>query len=203
MTFRLNEQREKKTFLKVKKNSLDVRFHSVIFLVNCNMGNKASTANWSVDDWAYGTGENAVTIEEVAHEAKQIPIKYFGGAAIENNESMHQMRNDLLAFDETIKNLFRRKKNKRSKRDQAPPNEYYYEEQQVDEVPQLTDLEQNNLQPVYTIADGAPSSEPLPDSSRFVTENNTKAIWRCGNCAVENKITERVCRRCGQTETRF
>jgi len=71
---------------------------------------QSATANWSIDDWAYGTGENAATVEDVIQETRKIPLKYFGGDAIQNDASMHQMQHDLLSFDATVKNLFRRKK---------------------------------------------------------------------------------------------
>ena len=39
----------------------------------------------------------------------KIGFGYFGGDVIENDPSMHQLQYDLLSFDETLKNLFRRK----------------------------------------------------------------------------------------------
>ena len=43
------------------------------------MGHKYSTntSNWSTDDWAFGTGENVVQLDEVIVEAKELPMKYF------------------------------------------------------------------------------------------------------------------------------
>jgi hypothetical protein len=207
VTFRSNEQ-EKNVFKGEKKKSHSGFCHSAFFLVACDMGNKqSSTANWSVDDWAFGTGANAVTIDEVVEETRKIPAKYFGGDAIEKDASMHQMQNDLLAVDEVFKNLFRRKKNRRSIQNQPPPSDeyYYYEEQQSEEFPQPTDSEQNQnyLPPIYANANGLPILEPINNSLKAVENNASKAIWRCSYCAIENKITERVCRRCGQAETRL
>ena len=174
------------------------------------MGNKqATTASWSVDDWAYGTGANAVSIDEVIEETSKIPHKYFGGAAIENDASMHQMQNDLLSFDQSVKNLFRRKKNKKSKKQTPPADQYYqqeYEEQEYsEEVSQPNDSgdNQNYLQPIYLDANGIAPSVPYEQSSTSFPTNSNKATWRCSHCTVENKITERTCRKCGQAETRL
>ncbi len=188
--------------VKVKRNELVVRvfFHSVFFLGDCKMGkNQSTTANWSTDDWAYGTGQNAVSIEEVLHETSKIPEKYFGGQAIQNDASMHQMQRDLLSFDETLINLFRRKKPKQS-RNNIPTEDgyYYYEEQQSDASAQPMDLEQNQnyFQPLY--ANGNELSTPIPGIN-----SSDKLFWRCTNCTAENKKIQRVCRRCGQAETRL
>lgn len=214
MTLRLNAQRERerKLCLKVKKNNHFDRFYSAVFLLDCSMGSRQSSAkNWSVDDWTFGTGENAVSLDAVVEEGKKIPAKYFGGNAIQKDETMHQMQNDLLSFDDTLKNLFRRKKNKRSKQDQEQEptaDEYYYydEQQQSEEFPQTTDSVQNQnyLSPVFVQENGQSSSTPLIDELRESEERiANKPIWRCTNCTVENKITERVCRRCGQCETKL
>jgi hypothetical protein len=171
------------------------------------MGNKnqSATASWTIDDWAYGTGANAVSMEEVVQETGRIRTKYFGGQAVENDASIHQMQHDLLSFDETLKNIFRRKKNKRSKQYEPPSDEYYYEEeeeqeQQFDAIAQPTDSQEKRsyLQPIFTDGDALPSV-PITDPAT----NTGKIIWRCSNCTVENKMTDRVCRRCGQAETRL
>lgn len=183
------------------------------------MGSRqSSTASWSVDDWAFGTGQNALSLDEVVEESKQIPIKYFGGSAVENDPSMHQMQNDLLNFDDSLKNLFRRKKNRRARRDQQqqPSGEeyYYYEEgeqqqqQQYEQYPQSKDAQQNQtyLSPIYVQSNDQTLSgtgNKNYDPSETEEKAAAKAIWRCSNCTVENKITERVCRRCGQAETKF
>jgi len=211
VTLRLNEQ-GKKTVLKGDEiqSCRPVFFYLAIFLINCKMGSRQSTtSNWSIDDWAYGTGENAATIEDVIHETSKIPGKYFGGNVIEKDASMHQMQNDLLSFDAAVTNLFRRKKNKRSKRNQPQyDEEYYYEEeqqQQSEGIPPPTDSEQNQnyLQSIYTEPNRLPPLEPIYDTVNVTEKPSGKIIWRCSNCTVENKITERVCRRCGQSETRL
>jgi len=93
------------------------------------MGQKhSSTKNWTVDDWAFGTGENAVPLEDVIEEAKTVPARYFGGRVIGNDSSMQQMQRDLLSFDDTLKRIFfRRKKNKRTKRQDYSDEQYYAE----------------------------------------------------------------------------
>jgi hypothetical protein len=213
VTLRLNEQGKITVFKGDEKKSYrPVFFYLAIFLINCKMGSsQSSTASWSIDDWAYGTGENAATLDDVIHETSKIPGKYFGGNAIQNDASMHQMQHDLLSFDATLKNLFRRKKNKRSKRNQPPSDEdyYYYDEQQQqqqsEEIPQPTDSEQNQnyLQSIYTEPNRLPPLDAIYDSVNVTEKPSGKVIWRCSNCTVENKITERVCRRCGQSETRL
>lgn len=166
------------------------------------MGNtlKAGTTNWSVDDWAFGTGENAVSPDEVLTEASKLPARYFGGKAIENDASIQQMQHDLLSFDDTIKNLFRRKKKKKSKNmpteEQYYADQQYYEEQQPYPDTQQMDRSDNHgyLQPTFT------DTSPAANS---VAQNNNKLIWRCTNCAAENKTTEEACKRCGLEESRF
>ncbi|CAF0761387.1 unnamed protein product [Adineta steineri] len=169
------------------------------------MGNKqGTTSSWSVDDWAYGTGENAVPVEEVVDEVKKIPKKYFGGQAIENDASMHQMQNDLLSFDDTLKRIFfRRKKNKRSRKDeqqQPEEEEYYYEEEEEQRVDGAENPEY--LEPIY-VTRGDLSSMPTTDSSDYTTTTNKSVIWRCSHCTQENKVSENSCRRCGQAESKF
>lgn len=94
------------------------------------MGHKHSTANWSVDDWAFGTGANAVQLEDVMEEAKTIPARYFGGKVIGNDISMQQMQRDLVQFDDVFKRVFRRKKNKRSKEQNNYDEQNYAENQE-------------------------------------------------------------------------
>ena len=187
------------------------------------MGNKQSaTTSWSVDDWAFGTGANAVSMGEVVEEAGKIPRKYFGGAVVEKDPSMNHLQHDLLAFDESVKNIFRRKKNKRVRSDQPPPDEsYYYEEeeeqQQSEEFPQAIDSEQipysvnsqssarnqDYLPPIYTRNDQLPKLEPITSYIEYEKRDTGRAAWRCSSCTAENKITEHACRRCGQAETRL
>ncbi|CAF0957765.1 unnamed protein product [Adineta ricciae] len=173
------------------------------------MGNSQTTASWSVDDWAYGTGTNAVPVDEVVEEVGKLPARYFGGKAIENDASMHQMQQDLLTFDETLKKIFRRKKNKRSKQEPVAAAEeegYYYEDD-----PGMLDENVRDLQgePVYlestTVDRNTASSTPNQsnNSSLDAPATRGKLIWRCTHCAMDNKVTESSCRRCGQAETKF
>jgi hypothetical protein len=151
------------------------------------MGSRqSSTANWSVDDWAYGTGENAVPVEEVVAEVRLIPARYFGGKAIGNDESMHQMQRDLLAFDDTLKRIFFRRKKKKQPQTDVPPEEY-----------------PNHLSPIYANSTAPSSAPPTIDRSNDATTNNTKLFWRCSHCTAENKVSDNACRRCGQAETKF
>ena len=105
------------------------------------MGQQASSNSWSVDDWAFGTGTNMVSMQEAMDETSKLPKKLFGGETIEKDSSMLQVQSDLLSIDETIKKLFRRKKSKKSKKnnhDYAYYDEsqrqdgYYYEDDQYD-----------------------------------------------------------------------
>lgn len=172
------------------------------------MGNSQTTASWTVDDWAYGTGANAVPVDEVVEEIGKLPARYFGGKTIENDASMHQMQQDLLAFDETIKRIFRRKKNKRSKQEPeaAAEEEYYYEDGQAIPEEDAKDLQQ---EPAYleptTVDRNTASSIPnqANNSSLDAPATRGKLIWRCTHCAMDNKVTETSCRRCGQAETKF
>lgn len=77
------------------------------------MGHKSSksTSNrWTFDDVAFGTGPKAVELEEVFQEAKAIPIVFFGGHLIENDQSMRQLQTDLLAIDRIVKRFVFRKR---------------------------------------------------------------------------------------------
>ena len=90
------------------------------------MGQKLSTdtSQWTVNDWAFGTAPNAVPMEEVMDEVKQMPMKYFGGNVIQKDTSMQQLQHDLLSFDDSFKRLlFWRKKHRRSKKNQPFQNE--------------------------------------------------------------------------------
>jgi hypothetical protein len=176
------------------------------------MGSRqSSTANWSVDDWAYGTGENAVPVEEVVAEVRLIPARYFGGKAIGNDESMHQMQRDLLAFDDTLKRIFFRRKKKKQPQTDVPPEEYYYEDEQYypdeqaipEEEPNHSIENPNHLSPIYAISTAPSSAPPSIDRSNDATTNNTKLFWRCSHCTAENKVSDNACRRCGQAETKF
>lgn len=157
--------------------------------------NQSTVAQWSANDVAFGNGPNAVSIEEVIEEVGRIPEKYFGGEAIENDSSMHQMHHDLLAIDEKLKSFFSRKKAQQSRNDysSADPYDAYQIQQQTSR-----DSGQNHdyLEPISIIGMD-------PSSSFSMTHSQTYLLWRCGNCTMENKIGERVCRRCGQAETRF
>lgn len=124
------------------------------------MGQKLSTdtSDWTVNDWAFGTATNAVPIDDVVHEVSQMPRRYFGGDAIQNDASMQQMQRDLLSFDDTLKRLFFwRKKNRRGKKsrpveeEEYPVDGEYYDhmQQPIAEVD-----ESSSLPPIY--------SEPNP-----------------------------------------
>ena len=162
------------------------------------MGHRQSSiANWSMDDWAFGTATNAVQLEDVFVEAKKVPARYFGGQAIESDTSMHQMQSDLLSFDQALKQLFcfRRKKRKQP----IEPEENYDPYQQ------------------YDGSDGHPStipeeSEETPPSPPYINVKRLEIIedvaplsttWRCRYCTAENKAKDIDCQDCKQTETRF
>ncbi|CAF4642153.1 unnamed protein product, partial [Rotaria magnacalcarata] len=82
------------------------------------MGQKqAAASSWTIDDLAFGTGQNAVQIEEVIDVVQKIPGKMFGGKVIENDATISRMQTDLLSFDDTLMN-----------RDE-PPQESYQDEQ--------------------------------------------------------------------------
>lgn len=157
--------------------------------------NQSSTAHLPANDEAIETGRNAVSIENVIEEARKFPEKYLGGHAIESNPSMHQMQNDLLAFDEKLKNFFLRRTPQQSNNDysSADPYDSYQTQRQTSQ-----DSGQNHeyLEPISVIGIDVPSSGSMTHSQSYLQ-------WRCGNCMMENKIGERMCRRCGQTETRF
>jgi hypothetical protein len=153
--------------------------------------NQSSTSSLSVDDLAYGTGQNTVSMEDVINETGKLPARLFGGEAIENDQSMHQMHNDLLSFDDTLKRLFQRKTNKRPKRE-ISQDEYYYEEQ-----PQNQDY----LPSIFTDGNQPPSLDPITDSTNNTEDVQDKLFWRCTYCTTANKRTENACRRCGQSET--
>ena len=171
---------------------------------------QSATSSWSVDDWAFGTGTNAISTEEVITETSKLPAKLFGGEAIEQDASMHQMQHDLLNFDDTLKRIFfRRKKNKRSSRQIPQDDAYYY---QTEEVGAPIDGQLANpdyLPPVPVISHrGSETSAPEPapleaDASvKQASENpSAKLFWRCTQCTADNKVTESSCRRCGTTET--
>lgn len=166
------------------------------------MGQKQSrTANhWTIDDWAFGTGPNAVHLEDVFQEAKTVPTRFFGGETIENDPSMHRLQEELLLFDRFLRKLFRRKKSSKrmmevEEEDEETTDHYYY-----------------YLDGVYE--DRAPYS-PIPEedetnlSSPYVNVKpidqglHSGARWRCRYCTAENKATDIDCHECKQTETRF
>ena len=166
------------------------------------MGKNQST----VENWTYGTGENAVTFGDVLSETKKIPEKYFGGQSIQNNPAMHEMQRDLLSFDETLKNLFRKKKDPPS-RNNIPTEDgyYYYEEEEQQEQQQPIDSVQNQhyLEPTFINENSTSPVTPVGNSINHVPRNPNKLFWRCTNCMAENKKTEHACRRCGEAETQL
>jgi hypothetical protein len=167
---------------------------------------QAARPNWSVDDWAFGTGANAMTAEEMIAETKKIPSKLFGGDAIESDASMHQMQRDLLSFDDALKRLFRRKKRKHSK--QAAYDEQYDYQNDQEQSPAYADDNNEYLAPVAFVADSAGLDASVPhdnveQTGDTVKNSNPKLFWRCTQCTADNKITESSCRRCGLIETAF
>jgi len=159
------------------------------------MGQKLATdtSNWTVNDWAFGTADNAVPLEDVMDEVQKMPMKYFGGNAIQNDASMQQMQRDLLSFDDTLKRLFFwRKKNKRSKKQNYSDGEYYGEnEQNYDRNHQSIPEE-----------DESPSLPPI-----YVNRNeqpmDINSSWKCRICGTENQLTQMECQQCKQIEAKF
>jgi hypothetical protein len=160
------------------------------------MGHKqSSTANWTVNDWAFGTGQNAVPLEDVVEEVSELPGKLFGAKAIENDQSMHQMQHDLLSFDEVLKKrlFFWRKKSKRQGQEYDYQDEQYYDENQQYDQSQfpIPEEDENHLEPIY-------ANENQPATNR---DANANVPWRCRYCTTENKSTDLQCRQCKQSGT--
>lgn len=175
---------------------------------------QSATSSWSVDDWAFGTGANAISTEEVITETSKLPAKLFGGEAIEQDSSMHQMQRDLLSFDDTLKRIFlRRKKNKRPSRQIPQDDAYYYQTEEVGAPIDGQLADPNYLPPVPVIshrgsetpAPPLAAAEAPPEADAAVkplSENpSAKLFWRCTQCTADNKVTESSCRRCGTVET--
>lgn len=160
------------------------------------MGQKHSmgggTAGWSADDWAFGTGANALSAEEVIAETSKLPAKLFGGAVIEKDPSMHRIQSDLLNFDDSLKGMFRGKKKKQKKSNGQAQDDY-----QQEYYPPSQQGHQDYLQPVpFDQNQMNPSAAAYPPM-----QSSQRLTWRCTGCTTENKTTERYCRRCGQVET--
>ena len=138
--------------------------------------NQAATTNETTTEYADNTEQDAPTVDQFAflEQTSKFSAKYFGGEALQHDPSIHKMQHDLLTFDETIKNLFSRRKNTQES------NEYNDQDQS-----------NNSTENQSTTIDG-----DIPPS-------NNKLIWRCTYCAAENKITEQACRRCRQAETKL
>ncbi|CAF2121567.1 unnamed protein product [Rotaria magnacalcarata] len=195
------------------------------------MGQKqAAASSWTIDDLAFGTGQNAVQIEEVIDVVQKIPGKMFGGKVIENDATISRMQTDLLSFDDTLRRIFRRKKKKHSKRDE-PPQESYQDEQSHPESEEYykTDGQYYAQYEEYYDQDGQYYAEnqeyydrnqqaiPEEDETQLspvYSENNPKTInkdadtdknlpWRCRYCTAENKSTDIDCRQCKQSESTF
>lgn len=169
------------------------------------MGNTGPIgANWSVNNWSYGTGDNAVSIETVINETSKIPQKFFGGEAIENDESMQQMHQDLLSIDQTIINMFRRNKSSTTTKQTADES---YRQQQYDQrssaVSQQihTDNDGNSLEPAFLDTNELPAVLPVTDSANTEPQTSNRSILGCSHRIVDSKMTEYVCRRCNQAET--
>jgi len=145
-----------------------------------------------MDNWAFGTGENAIPFEKVLDEAKTIPARYFGGQTIGNDPSMQQMQHDLLAFDDKLTRFFfRRKKNKRSKKQNYSDEQYYTQNRQYYDQTQesIPEEDEDQLSSIY--ADNNPQT------------TNKNSSWQCRYCNAENKSMDIICRQCKQIETRF
>lgn len=56
-------------------------------------------------------------IENALQEASKLSHKYFGGEIIQNDASMHQMQNELLLFDDRVKRILSRRKNRKQSND--------------------------------------------------------------------------------------
>jgi hypothetical protein len=157
------------------------------------MGQKLSTdtSQWTVNDWAFGTASNAVPVEDVVEEVRQMPLKYFGGNAIQNDRSMQQMQRDLLSFDDQLKRLFFwRKKNKRSKKENYSNEEYYEENEPYYDGNHQTISEEDETLP------------PLPPI--YVDQTmNKNSLWKCQSCGTQNQSTDIECKQCKQTASRF
>ena len=136
------------------------------------------TGNWSMDDWAYGTGENAVQIEEVIDEAKQVPMKYFGGNTIANDPSMQQMQQDFLALDQKFKKLFFWRKKKRARRAEAEAQQQQQQQEYYDSTPQT----------IFEEAEDEAPQAPIYE--------NQSSTWICDACHTKNKSTNVECEKC-------
>ncbi|CAF1111275.1 unnamed protein product [Rotaria sp. Silwood1] len=171
------------------------------------MGNNQSgTNNWNMDDLAFGTAANVITAEEIVTEVSRIRSKYFGGDAVENDPSMHQMQNDLLAFDESLKRLFFRRKKSKPSSNEVLHEEYYYEDQQPTPAMETYNSinNQHYLEPTFLDKNlPSSSSKSISDSVNDQVKNTNTNSWRCSNCTAENKITDHVCRRCKLAETQL
>ncbi|CAF2555248.1 unnamed protein product [Rotaria sp. Silwood2] len=179
------------------------------------MGHKQSTAsNLTFDDFAFGTAPNAVQIEDVIEATQQIPGKLFGAKMIENDPSMHKMQQDLLSFDDTLRRIFRRKKHKRSKKEDTSNESYqdeqYYEYDQgyYDQDGQYyTDSQEyfdQKQEPIPEEDEDHLSSNYAGDKKQTINEDTEKDLsWRCRYCTAENKSTDVDCRQCKQRGTNF
>ena len=93
----------------------------------------SSVANWSMDDLAFGTGDNAVQLEEVVDEMGQIRMKYFGGEAIQNDASALEIQRELLQIDKKIKNLLPGQRKKAQSKVAARLYEYHYQDDEFND----------------------------------------------------------------------
>lgn len=106
------------------------------------MGQNSSANGWTVNDVAFGTGENMVTLDEAMHETRKLQIKAFGGKTIEADPSIQDIQKDLLSIDDSLKRLvrkvFRRKSRKTDKSAANYEEEIDYEEEYYEEIDQET-----------------------------------------------------------------
>ncbi|UJR20660.1 hypothetical protein I4U23_023782 [Adineta vaga] len=158
-----------------------------------DMGHKQSTRRKQqqvVEDVIIDRDQNTTQSVDCLSKVKRIPMKYFGGQAIENDASMHKMHQDLLSFDDKVKQgCSPRKKRRRSKK-QTNIDEYEsQDEQYYDQNPQVISDDENYSSHIYV------NVNPPTDYSTF--------SWLCRYCDAENQLTTIKCYQCGEMENRF
>ncbi|CAF1435137.1 unnamed protein product [Didymodactylos carnosus] len=168
----------------------------------------------SFDQWAFGTHENAIKIEDVSESIQQLPTQYFGGKDIDNDQQLHQMQQELLGFDDVFRRLFRRKKKNSKKQKQKQTqqknnylqptyDENYYdpttgtsynpysgeEQTKLDETPSRNRL----IKPIY-FQKSKPTDVKYTRSN--IPSDNTQ-VWKCEQCGDKNnQANEQLCAKC-------
>ncbi|CAF1303990.1 unnamed protein product [Adineta steineri] len=183
------------------------------------MGHKHSTKkNWTIEERASDAEEKVAQSPNIITRVRKSSKKYFNGQAIENDASMHQLQDELLAIDNTVKQkCFPRKKKKQSKsrsnsEEIYSQNEYYY-----DQNPQsLSDNDEYYDQNSQFFSDNDEfhdqnrqlfsNDDEYYDPSMHTYENvpiqRKRSTWQCKYCLAENKSNNIKCR-CMATVTRF